>query len=191
MRILSKRGDFTARELCLHARTEEVWPTLTDVKRLVGRLVRVGYLVATVKGRAHTAGRYRLIRNTGPKPPSILNATHLYDHNLRRVVAKSGRPPMREVLPALTRARAAWGNPLPDWIEALAKACDQSSQARVAGAIHYSPATLSYVLKNRYAGDARKDAERAARGASLHKMVQCPVVGPLGADACLAHQRAP
>ncbi len=90
MRILSKRGDFTARELCLHARTEEVWPTLTDVKRLVGRLVRVGYLVATVKGRAHTAGRYRLIRNTGPKPPSILNATHLYDHNLRRVVAKSG-----------------------------------------------------------------------------------------------------
>ncbi len=97
---------------------------------------------------------------------------------------------MREVLPALTRARAAWGDPLPDWIEALAKACDQSSQARVAGAIHYSPATLSYVLKNRYAGDLKK-VEQAARGALMHKMVQCPVVGPLGADACLAHQRAP
>lgn len=88
---------------------------------------------------------------------------------------------------ALGRAMQSWGD-LPDWITVLAKACDVSSQAKIAKRLGYSAATISYVLKHAYAGDVSK-VEQAVRGALMGEVVDCPVVGPLSADGCLAHQR--
>jgi hypothetical protein len=91
---------------------------------------------------------------------------------------------------ALDRARAAWGADVPAWVEALARACDGSSQSRVAKRIGYSAATLSYVLNFRYSGDLGA-VEQAVKGALMAETVNCPVVGELASDACLGHQKAP
>lgn len=90
---------------------------------------------------------------------------------------------------ALARARAAWTD-LPDWVEALALACDQASQRAVAERLGYSASTVNYVLSRRYAGDL-KGVEQAVRGALMAAEVLCPVVGALAADACAEHQRRP
>jgi hypothetical protein len=88
------------------------------------------------------------------------------------------------------KALAAWGEPLPDWIEALATACDRQSQNAVARRLGYSGAAVSLVLNHRYGRDLTA-VEQAVRGALMATTVACPVVGELAADACNAHQRAP
>ena len=66
----------------------------------------------------------------------------------------------------LRRAQAAWGEALPDWVEALALACDDKTQKAVARTTGYSAATLSYVLSRTYPGDLSK-VEAAIRGALM------------------------
>ncbi len=90
---------------------------------------------------------------------------------------------------AITKARAAWGDTIPGWIEALARACDEGSQAKVAKRVGYSAATLSYVLNSRYTGDLAA-VEQAVRGALMAESVNCPVMGDLAANTCLELQRA-
>lgn len=96
----------------------------------------------------------------------------------------------REAVSAIERARAAWGDALPDWVRVLAEQCDASSQAKVAKRVGYSPATVSYVLKARYAGDMRA-VEKAVRGAFMAATVDCPVLGALPSNTCLENQRRP
>ena len=91
---------------------------------------------------------------------------------------------------AVARATAAWGSALPPWVRRLAEECDATSQSKVAGRLGYSPATLSYVLRNAYKGDLAS-VELAATGALMARTVQCPVLGDLRADDCLRHQREP
>ena len=91
---------------------------------------------------------------------------------------------------AVARAVAAWGGALPAWVRRLAAECDASSQADVASRMSYSPATISYVVRNAYKGDLAA-VELAATGALMAKMVQCPVLGDVRADDCLRHQREP
>jgi hypothetical protein len=50
------------------------------------------------------------------------------------------------------RARMGWGEPLPDWILALAEACDQEGQSAVARKLEVSPALVNQTLANRYLG---------------------------------------
>jgi hypothetical protein len=95
---------------------------------------------------------------------------------------------MAERVSAVTRSALTWGE-VPDWIAALASACDKASQAKVAKRLGYSPATVSYVLQAKYPGDLAA-VEQAVRGALMATNVDCPVVGELAADQCLAHQRA-
>lgn len=94
----------------------------------------------------------------------------------------------RDALPAIDRARAAWGEALPDWVLVLAERCDASSQAKVAKEIGYSGAVVSHVLKAAYTGDMAK-VEKAVRGAFLAATVDCPVLGDIGGNECLGHQR--
>lgn len=91
--------------------------------------------------------------------------------------------------PFLARARASWGDALPDWIEALSRECDAASQASVARRVGYSAATLSYVMKGMYNGDLTA-VEKAVRGALMALTVDCPVLGEMAADTCLVNQRA-
>ncbi|MDA8230375.1 MAG: transcriptional regulator [Magnetospirillum sp.] len=90
---------------------------------------------------------------------------------------------------ALARVKAAWGESMPDWVDALGRACDQASQSAVAKRIGYSAAAVSFVINAKYTGDLTA-VEQAVRGALMAATVACPLVGELATDACLAHQRA-
>jgi len=89
----------------------------------------------------------------------------------------------------LDRASLAWGGAPPDWIAALAGACDASTQASVAKRLGYSGAVVSLMLNNRYGGDLGA-VEQAVRGALMAATVDCPVVGELASHTCLGHQKA-
>ncbi len=91
---------------------------------------------------------------------------------------------------ALDRARAAWGDDLPAWVEALARECDATNQTRAAKRLGYSAAAVSQTLTATYKGNL-KAIQKAAEGALMAATVVCPVLGILGTDQCRSHQRAP
>lgn len=83
---------------------------------------------------------------------------------------------------------AAWGGEPPDWVVALAAACDQmGGHAAVARACGLSRATVSMLCRNAYPRDARS-VEAKVRGVLLEVTVDCPVLGELRRDRCVAHQ---
>ena len=90
----------------------------------------------------------------------------------------------------LARARAAWGEAIPAWVEVLAEECDRTSQARAGDRIGRSAGLVCNTLKGCYTGDL-KAVEQLVRGALMAETVACPVVGELATDTCLSHQRAP
>lgn len=87
----------------------------------------------------------------------------------------------------LDTARAAWGDPLPDWIETLALECQLKSQSQVAKALDVSPAAVSQVLRGKYAGSTARMEERV-RGVYLDGKVSCPALGELPVNECLKHR---
>lgn len=88
------------------------------------------------------------------------------------------------------KARAAWGEDPPDWVEALAAEATRTSASTVAVRLGYSPPVISEVIANRYRGDVARVAE-LVRGAFLGAEVECPVLGAIGRDHCLEEQRKP
>lgn len=84
-------------------------------------------------------------------------------------------------------ARAAWGDPLPDWIETLALECQMKSQAQVAKALDISSAAISTILRRKYAGSTERMEERV-RGVYLDGKVMCPALGELPVNQCLKHR---
>lgn len=101
---------------------------------------------------------------------------------------KRGPPAGSAPRVSLANARDSWPEGLPDWLEALARAADRTSQAVAARAIGYSGSVVSSVLKGSYNGDLAA-VEKAVRGRFLAATVACPVAGEIGADICLAHQK--
>jgi DNA-binding transcriptional regulator YdaS (Cro superfamily) len=87
----------------------------------------------------------------------------------------------------LARARAAWGERLPDWVEALATACDRSSQGRVAALLGISATTVNQTLGRAYRGRMDR-VEARVRGELMRETVVCPVLGEISRRACLDHQ---
>ncbi|RUS64900.1 hypothetical protein EGN72_02595 [Pseudorhodobacter sp. E13] len=83
----------------------------------------------------------------------------------------------------LTTARAAWGDAIPDWVEALAIECGRSSQNAVAKELERSSALISQVLRNKYPGNLTAFEERF-RGVFLDARVRCPALGDLPANEC-------
>ena len=61
---------------------------------------------------------------------------------------------------SLTRARAIWPAPLPDWVETLALECDRRSQNKVAILLDRSSAVVSQVLNNKYPAGLSQIEER-------------------------------
>ena len=80
-------------------------------------------------------------------------------------------------------AQSAWGEDLPDWVLALAKACAESSQNRVAEAIDRSPSLVSNVLRRKYPGNMAA-IEELVRGVFMATVIDCPALGPLSTDQC-------
>lgn len=83
----------------------------------------------------------------------------------------------------VTTARHHWGESLPDWVAALAEACQSSSQSRVAERIGRSPAVVSQVLRAKYPGDLRA-VEDLVRGALMSGTVECPALGLVPTHEC-------
>lgn len=92
-------------------------------------------------------------------------------------------------LPNVKRARAAWGgDKTPDWIEALAGACDLAkSQGQVAERLGISAAAVNQVLGNSYKGRLDR-VEQRVRGELMKQTVICPVLGEISTRDCLDHQ---
>jgi len=76
----------------------------------------------------------------------------------------------------------------PDWVVALAEACDRLGQRRAGEAIGYSGSLVSAVLRGRYTGDLAA-VERKVRWVFLASTVACPILGEIQTEACLANQR--
>jgi len=86
-------------------------------------------------------------------------------------------------------ARRAWGD-APEWVMALARACDESSQAAVARRISYSAPTVSQVLSNTYRGDLVQ-IEGVVAGLFMSATVNCPEQGEMARNVCLDWQKRP
>ena len=86
---------------------------------------------------------------------------------------------------ALARARDAWGvDAMPDWVQVLATACDNSSQNRVAATLNRSASLVSNVLGKKYSGDMTA-VEELVRGSLMHETVNCPGLGQIEKQVCL------
>ena len=83
----------------------------------------------------------------------------------------------------IAQSEEAWGAPLPDWVRALAVACQRASQAAVAKELGRSGAVVSQVLRRKYAGSYRNVEERV-RGVLLNGRVECPGLGTVPTHEC-------
>lgn len=102
------------------------------------------------------------------------------------MTAALATPPARS---PLERARAAWGDPLPDWVEELARQCAATSQTRVAARLNRSPSLVSMVLAARYRGDMAA-VEEVVRGVFMASIVACPALGSIPSSSCQDWRRA-
>lgn len=84
---------------------------------------------------------------------------------------------------AVETAREFWGDDLPEWVIALAEACDRESQNKVAARIERSGSLVSTILRNRYPADTRH-IEDIVRGHFMAEHVDCPVLGEIGKQVC-------
>ncbi|MEI9410743.1 transcriptional regulator [Mesorhizobium salmacidum] len=104
------------------------------------------------------------------------------------------RGPVKNTRPAgqtfADKARAAWGTPVPDWIEELARLADAEGLGGAEKRIDYSRSAISQILAFKYMGDLFR-VEQMVRGALMALTVECPVLGEIGRDRCLTEQKEP
>lgn len=95
----------------------------------------------------------------------------------------------RNTVSNVDKARDAWGDPLPDWVLALAEECDSTSQGKTGPKIGYKgAAVVCAVLNNNYRGDMAA-VEGAVAGALMSATVGCPVDGEIAKNLCIKNQR--
>lgn len=92
----SMRGlvEFSPRDIAAHSTTPDVRVTEPTVKSYCTMLLRTGYLRVLRKAEP-SAGRqavYRLIRNSGPKPPQIQRIKQVFDPNTGTVHVPGEQP---------------------------------------------------------------------------------------------------
>lgn len=89
----------------------------------------------------------------------------------------------------MDKARAAWGA-VPDWVAALATACDARGLNRTAEKISMSPALVSLVIrKTHHAG--YEYAEARVRNKLMTPLRACPVLGLISEQQCEGEQAKP
>ena len=93
----------------------------------------------------------------------------------------------KEVTANQERAKAAWAKGVPDWVAAMAIACDRSTQGKVAVKLGISPAVVNQVIGNCYAGRMDR-VEARVRGEYMKAVVECPVLGEISTRDCVTHQ---
>lgn len=89
---------------------------------------------------------------------------------------------------ALAKAQAAWGE-VPDWVAALARACDGQSLRKTASRCNVSPAMISLAINNRRENwDFIKEK---VENTLMVTMMACPVQGLISSFQCAQEQAAP
>lgn len=87
------------------------------------------------------------------------------------------------------KAEAAWGTPLPDWIEKLATACDGKGLRKTAADLSVSPAIVSLAIRR---GRAKLDFIRSRVEHLLGiSIIPCPVLGLISRKECRDNQQKP
>lgn len=89
----------------------------------------------------------------------------------------------------LARAREAYGDALPDWIEALAREANRTTGAAAGKRCGFGGSTLSQICSNTYGAKDWSTIESRVRGALMNENVDCPVLGEIGRDHCLDEQK--
>ena len=88
------------------------------------------------------------------------------------------------------KAEAAWGSPLPGWVEKLAAACDATSVRKVAADMEVSPAIVSLAIRNKH--HAPLDfIENKVKSLLNLAIVPCPVLGMITRHDCRRNQKKP
>lgn len=90
----SMRGlrSFSPHDLVVHSTTPDVSVSEATAKSYCAMLLRTGFLRVERKASPMSGKQaiYRLIRNTGPKPPQIQRVKHVFDPNTRQVHVPGG-----------------------------------------------------------------------------------------------------
>lgn len=87
------------------------------------------------------------------------------------------------------KAETAWGQ-APDWVVELAGLADREGLRGAEKRVGYSASAISTVINGVYRGDLAR-VEETVRGALMGHVVDCPVLGEIGRDQCLAWQKKP
>jgi hypothetical protein len=94
------------------------------------------------------------------------------------------------------RAQERWGNALPDWVTALARALDTElgkggNQTTLNARLKFSgPSVISAVIGKTYPGKLAP-IEAVVRGVLLKAVVDCPVIGgEMPREVCAKNQKA-
>ncbi len=90
---------------------------------------------------------------------------------------------------ASEKVALAWGFPRPDWVDAMAVACDATSGRAVAARLSVSPAAVSRVLGGTYGDTAAM--ERRVREILMAEQIDCPVLGEIDRQRCREEQERP
>ncbi|WP_182912737.1 MDR/zinc-dependent alcohol dehydrogenase-like family protein [Paracoccus onubensis] len=83
---------FSPQDLAIHSTTPDVSVSEATAKAYCGMLLKTGFLRVERKASPMRGKQaiYRLIRNTGPKPPQIQRVKHVYDPNTQQVHVPGG-----------------------------------------------------------------------------------------------------
>lgn len=81
-------GEFDARDLAIHASTEEQPVQIEDARSYTRYLEKAGYLAVIHPGGPGRYVRYRFVpsRNTGPEAPQVQRVKRVWDPNVEQVV---------------------------------------------------------------------------------------------------------
>jgi hypothetical protein len=86
-------------------------------------------------------------------------------------------------------AREAFGDALPDWVEALAGEADRTTGTAAGNRIGYKGGSIvTSICRANYNGDWSA-VEARVRGALMGEEVCCPVLGEIARDHCLDEQK--
>ncbi|HUZ74512.1 MAG TPA: hypothetical protein VMU87_16125 [Stellaceae bacterium] len=82
MKMLSTgAASFDLRDLAIHCRTDKVAPSLHYTRFYLHHLARAGYLAVLAPAAGRRTTRYRLIDNTGARPPVVCRIGCVWDPN--------------------------------------------------------------------------------------------------------------
>lgn len=77
-----------------------------------------------------------------------------------------------------------------NWLDALRRECEKSSQERIARRLGVSAAVINQALKGKYKGNIDR-IQALVEGAFMGATVDCPMIGEMPRDRCIEHQGRP